>query len=159
MPNITIEYVILIPMLFVQVIVFPFVASTIASTWQENQRIATLQQVADHMASTVQQLYLTVNPGDILAGTMDHALRIPETIDSHPYTITGSLSDPPDPETPKILTFTLTLIDVDPVTATALMGPNVEWNDASVLLSDAAETLVHIQKFSDGTIVFSFGAD
>ena len=125
MPNVTIEYVILIPLLFTQVIVFPFVASTITSSWQESQRNASLQEAADHLASTVQQLYLTVNREEVLAGTITHVLRIPATIYSYPYTAMGSLSSPSDPESTRILTFTLTMEDGNTVTAAAVMGPNV----------------------------------
>jgi len=64
-PHITIEYVIFIPVLFIQIIVFPFVASMMATTWANNQREVELQNVADQLASTVQQLYLFVNREEI----------------------------------------------------------------------------------------------
>lgn len=50
MVSVTIEYVILIPLLFSQVIVFPFVASTMTSSWQDSQRDVALQDVANHLA-------------------------------------------------------------------------------------------------------------
>ena len=65
MPSVTIEYVILIPLLFTQVIVFPLVASTMTNSWQESQRDVALQDIANHVASTIQQLYLAVNRDDI----------------------------------------------------------------------------------------------
>lgn len=157
MPNVTIEYVILIPLLFIQVIIFPMVASVITSSWQESQRNAALQEVADHLASTVQQLYLTVNREEILASTISHTLRIPATIDSYPYIAIGSLSNPSDPNSTRILTFTLTMEDESTVTAVAVMGPNVMWTEDSVLQSTSANTSLEIQKFSNSTIVFSFG--
>ena len=157
MPNVTIEYVILIPLLFTQVIVFPMVASIITSSWQESQRNAALQEVADHLASTVQQLYLTVNQEEILASTITQALRIPATIDSYPYTAMGSLSNPSDPNSTRILTLTLTMEDGNMVTAVAVMGPTVIWTEESILQSNSANTSLEIQKFSNRTIVFSFG--
>ena len=157
MPNITIEYVILIPLLFTQVIVFPLVASTITSSWQETQRKVALQEAADHLVSTVQQLYLTVNREEILASTITHALRIPATIDSYPYTATGSLSSPSDPNSTRILTLTLTMDDGSTVTAAAVMGPKVIWTEDSILQSNSANASLEIQKFSNSTIVFSFG--
>lgn len=157
MPNVTIEYVILIPLLFTQIIVFPFVASTITSSWQETQRNTALQEAADHLASTVQQLYLTVNREEILAGNITHALRIPATIDSYPYTATGSLSSPSEPDSTRILTLTLTMDDRSTVTAAAVMGPNVIWTEESILQSNSANASLEIQKFSNSTVVFSFG--
>ena len=49
MVNITIEYIIMIPLLFTQVIVFPLVASTMTSNWQNSQRNVELQDAADHL--------------------------------------------------------------------------------------------------------------
>ena len=158
MVSVTIEYVILIPLLFTQVIVFPLVASTLTSSWQDSQRNIELQATADHLASTIQQLYLTVNRGEILAGNVTQASTIPLTVDSYPYTATGLLNNPSDPDSTRILTVTLTLDNVDnTVTAAAVLGPNVQWTEGSTLRSNSASASIDVQKFSNGTIVFSFG--
>jgi len=156
-PSVAIEYVILIPLLFSQVIVFPFVASTMASSWQDSQRDIELQDAADHLASTIQQLYLTINNDDILAGTVTQSSTLPVTVNSYPYTATGSLSSPSDPDSTRILTVTLTLEEVDnTVTAAAVLGPNVQWTE-STLRSNSADASIDVQKFSNSTLVFSFG--
>ena len=159
MPSVTIEYVILIPLLFTQVIVFPFVASTMTSSWQNSQRNVELQDAADHLASTIQQLYLTINNEDVLAGTVTQDLTLPVTVGSYPYTATGSLSNPSNPDSTRILTVTLTLDDVgNTVTAAAVLGPNVQWTE-STFRSTSANASIDVQKFSNSTLVFSFGAD
>jgi len=156
-PSVAIEYVILIPLLFSQVIVFPFVASTMSSSWQDSQRNIELQDAADHLASTIQQLYLTINNDDILAGTVTQSSTLPVTVNSYPYTATGSLSSPSDPESTRILTVTLTLEEVDnTATAAAVLGPNVQWT-TSTLRSNSADASIDVQKFSNSTLVFSFG--
>jgi hypothetical protein len=159
-PSVAIEYVILIPLLFTQVIVFPFVASTMASSWQDSQRDIELQDAADHLASTIQQLYLTINNEDILAGTVTQASTLPVTVSSYPYNATGSLSSPSDPDSTRILTVTLTLDEVDnTATAAAVLGPNVQWTE-STLRSNSAEASIDVQKFSNSThtiLTFSFG--
>jgi len=156
-PSVAIEYVILIPLLFSQVIVFPFVASTMSSSWQDSQRNIELQDAADHLASTIQQLYLTINNDDILAGTVTQSSTLPVTVNSYPYTATGSLSSPSDPDSTRILTVTLTLEEVDnTVTAAAVLGPNVQWTE-STLRSNSADASIDVQKFSNSTLVFSFG--
>jgi hypothetical protein len=156
-PSVAIEYVILIPLLFTQVIVFPFVASTMASSWQDSQRNIELQDAADHLASTIQQLYLTINNEDILAGTVTQASTLPVTVSSYPYNATGSLSSPSDPDSTRILTVTLTLEEVgNTATAAAVLGPNVQWTE-STLRSNSAEASIDVQKFSNSTLVFSFG--
>ena len=157
MPNITIEYVILIPLLFTQIIVFPLVASTITSSWQETQRNAALQEVADRVGSTVQQLYLTVNREEFLSGNMTHALGIQPTIDSQPYNAVGSLNNPSDPNSTRILTLTLTMEEGNKATSTVVLGSNVMWIEGSILKSHSSNASLEIQKLSNNTIIFSFG--
>ena len=158
MPSVTIEYVLLIPLLFTQVIVFPFVASTMTSSWQDSQRDVALQGAADHLASTIQQLYLTVDREVILAGNVTQASTIPLTVDSYPYTATGLLNNPSDPDSTRILTVTLTMEEMgNTVSAVAVLGPNVLWTNGSILQSNSPNASIDVQKFSNGTLVFSFG--
>lgn len=154
--SVTVEYVMLIPLLFAQVIVFPYVASTVSSNWQESQLTIELQDAADHMSSTIQQLYLTVNRDEILEGTITQASPVPVTIASYPYTAYGSLSDPPDGSA-KIFTVTLTLDDAgNTVTSSAVIGSNTKWT-SSTFRSTSADASVIVQKFSNGTLAFAFG--
>jgi hypothetical protein len=154
-PSATIEYVILIPLLFTQVIVFPLVASTMTSSWQNSQRDIELQDAADHLASTIQQLYLTVNRDEVLECTVTQASPVPVTVGSYPYDVTCSLSDPPDGYA-KVLTVSLELDDVgNTANASAVLGDKVEWID-STLRSNAADAHIKVEK-ADGTLTFSFG--
>ena len=156
MVSVTIEYVILIPLLFTQILVFPFVASTMSSSWQNSQRDIELQDVADHLASTIQQLYLTVNRDEILNGTLTQSSPVPVTVASYPYNATGSLSDPPDGYA-KILTVTLTLDDVgNTVTAATVLGPSVRLGNDSTLRSNSADASIIVVKNAT-TLTFSFG--
>ncbi|MCW4033889.1 MAG: hypothetical protein NWF03_00840 [Candidatus Bathyarchaeota archaeon] len=157
MVSVTIEYVILVPLLFTQVIVFPLVASTMTNSWQDSQRDVALQEIANHMASTIQQLYLTVNQDEILTGDITQVLTLPVTVSSYPYIATGSLSTSSDPDAAKVLTVTLTLDEVDnTVTAAAVLGPNVFWAD-STFRSTASNNVIELNKASDGNLTFSFG--
>jgi hypothetical protein len=157
-PSVTIEYVILIPLLFSQVIVFPLVASTMSNSWQNSQRDVELQDVADHLASTIQQLYLTVNRDEILAGEITQASPLPVTVASYPYSATCSLTDPLDGSA-KVLIVTLTLDGVgNTASASAVLGTNVnDWTDSTPLMSNSADACINVQKFSNDTITFSFG--
>ena len=158
MPSVTIEYVLLIPLLFTQVIVFPLVANTMTSNWQNSQRDIELQDAADHLASTIQQLYLTVNKDEVLACVVIQSSPLPVTVSSYPYNATCMLSDPPDGSA-KVLTVTLTLDDVDNIAnASVVLGTNVQWID-STLRSNSASASINVQKLDDEdhTVVFSFG--
>jgi hypothetical protein len=158
LPSVTIEYVILIPLLFTQVIVFPLVASTITSNWQDKQRDIELQDAANHLASTIQQLYLIMNRDEVLECTVTKTSPVPVTVCSYPYDAAGSLSYLSENST-RILSVTLTLDDVgNTATGAAMLGPNVTWTD-STLRSTSAAAYIKVQKFSNGTLDFSFGSD
>ncbi len=157
MVSITIEYVILIPLLFTQVIIFPLVASTMTNSWQDSQRDVALQDVANHVASTIQQLYLTANRDEILTGNINQFTNLPVSISSYPYSVTAALSSPPDPDAVRVLTVTVTLDDLDNVVnAAAVLGSNVEWVE-STLRSNSVNASINVAKDADGDLTFSFG--
>jgi len=156
-PHITIEYVILVPLLFFQILVFPFAASMMTSSWADVRREVALQDTASHLASTIQQLYLSVNRDEIVAGNITQASTVPPTIESYPYTATGNLRAPLDSNSSKVLTLTLRLEEAgNTVTATALLGPNAEW-DGGTLRSNSPDASIEVEKKLDGIIHFSFG--
>ena len=157
MVSVTIEYVIMIPLLLTQVIVFPYVASTMTSNWQNSQRNIELQDAADHLASTIQQLYLTINSEEVLTSYVTQASTLPITVASYPYTSTASLNNPPDPNATKIIKVTLTMDEVgNTVSADAVLGPNVQWIE-STFRSTSPDASINVQKFSNGSLAFSFG--
>lgn len=158
MPHVTIEHVILIPLLFAQILVFPLAASIMASNWADSYRDAALKDAANHLASTVQQLYLSVDREEISAGTITQASTLPPTVDSYPYSATGSLRSTSDPNSTKILTLSLTMeIAGNTATANAVLGSNVLWQEESTLQSNSPTASIEVQKFANGTLLFSFG--
>jgi hypothetical protein len=147
----------MIPLLFTQVILFPFVAHTMTTNWQNSQREVELQTVADHMASTIQQLYLTIDSQSVLTGYVNQSSTFPITVATYPYTATASLSNPPNPDATKFLTVTLTLDEVaNTVSADAVLGPYVQWSE-SIFRSTSSDASINVQKLSNGTLIFSFG--
>lgn len=155
MPHVTIEHVILVPLLFIQILVFPFAASMMVSIWAEAHRKVELKDAANHLASVIQQLYLSANREEILAGNITQASTLPPTISSYPYTATGSLRVS---DSSRVLTLFLTLEEVEnTVTANAVLGSNVLWMEGSVFRSNSPNASVRVQKFANGTLLFSFG--
>lgn len=158
MPHVTIEHVILIPLLFIQIIVFPLAASIMTSNWADSLRDTALKNAANNLAGTIQQLYLSVDQEEILAGNVTQASTLPPTIESHLYTAVGSLSTSADSNSSKILTLSLTLERFrNTATANAVLGPNVLWEEESVLQSNSPDASINVQKFANGTLLFSFG--
>lgn len=156
MPHMTIEYVIMIPVLFAQIIVFPFAANMMATAWTDSHREAELQDAADHLASTIQQLYLSANQKEISVGNITLASTLPPTIQSYPYTAIGTLTTA---DSTKVLTLSLTLQGTTTtVTSTALLGSNVLWTEESAFDSVSLNASIKVQKFANGTLLFSFGS-
>ena len=156
MPHLTIEYVILIPVLIAQIIVFPLAASMMTSSWVDARRDAALQGVASNLASTIQQLYLSLNREEIVAGNITQASTLPPTIESYPYIATGNLSAPLGSTSSRVLTLTLSLVGAgNTATATALLGANVRW-DGGTFRSNSLDASIKVRKFVNGTLLFSF---
>ena len=148
---------IFIPLLFAQMIVFPFAAGMIAEAWTDANREVALQNVANNLASVVQQFYLAINRETVQPGNFSQALSPQQTVVSYPYTVESSLTSTLTPNSSRLLTLTLTFDnDVGTVTANAVVGPNVLWNGASDFRSTSRHTVLRIQKFANATLALSF---
>lgn len=161
MPNVAIEQVIMIPILLLQIILFPFAANMMTTSWADSRRQVALQDAANYLGSTIQQLYLSISEGEIKAGNVTKALNLPPTIESSPYSAVGSLGPPLDPDDPddsaRVLTLSLTLQGTgNTATATITLGPDVRWIGGT-FQSSSQDASIKVQKDSDGILHFSFG--
>jgi hypothetical protein len=153
--HLTIEYVMLIPLLFAQIIVFPLVANMMASSWVNTRREAELQGAASNLASTIQQLYLSLNRKEISAGNITQASTLPPTIESYPYTANGSIASLGS-NSSSVLTLTLFLENTrNTATASALLGSNAKWA-GGIFHSNSLSASINVQKLVTGILAFSF---
>lgn len=158
MPHVAIEAVLMTPLLVVQILVFPYVASTMSSYWANATRDVTLQETASQIGSTIQQLYLSLDRIEVSTGTITQASTFPTEIDGHSYTVKGSLRTSLNPSSGKVLTLNLTLQGLgNSVAAQTSMGSNVLWNETSTFYSSSPNASIKVQKSTDGTLSFSFG--
>src|ERR1035441_11052884 len=88
MPSITIEYMIMVPVLILQIFIFPLTASVIMNTWVDSRMTIELQETAGQMGSSIQQLYYTMNHASISNGSMQINLGTPPLIEGYAYTTT-----------------------------------------------------------------------
>ncbi len=157
MPNITIEHAIMIPILLLQVFLFPLAVNTMTSAWTDARRQNVLQDAADHLGSMIQQLYFCLNQKEISAGNVTQASTLPPTIESYPYTAVVESLVSLGSDSSKILTLTLTLEDAgNTATATVTLGPNVEW-EGGVFISNSPDACIKARKSDDDVLFFSFG--
>ena len=160
MPQVTIEYMIMIPILIMQIFLFPLTAGWIMNTWVDSRRTLALQEAASHLGSSMQQIYSSLNHAAIAAGTVTNKLDIPPFIEGYAYVGNATLRTALDPalNSSKILDITLRLMGVSiEATTSVTLGQNVEWQQNSTFMSNSTYASINAEKQSNGVIRLSFG--
>ena len=158
MPHITIEYVIMVPMLILQIFLFPLMAGWLMNIWVDSRRTLALQDASSHLGSTIQQLYFSLNHETISAGTATYSPGLPPFIEDYSYIGNATLHTvSASANSSKVLTMTLTLVKTTiTVTTLVVLGPNVQWQDSS-FVSNSTHACVSAMKNANGTITLYFG--
>jgi len=129
-------------------------ASWMMDAWVVRRRETALQDVASHIGTTIQQLYFSLNREEIAAGTTTQAANVPPFIESIPYVITASNRRV---ENSTIIDLYLTMMGIGTTATTRVtLGPNVLWGQ-STFVSNSTSASIKVEKFSNGTLNFSFG--
>lgn len=159
MAHITIEYVIMVPILILQIFLFPLSANWLMNIWVDSRRTLALQEAGSHLGSTIQQIYFSLNHQTISAGTVTQNANVPPFIENQPYNGTATLTTVLDPtlNSSKILTITLRLGTFNIFSTTkVVLGPNVQWQE-STFRSNSTNACINAEKLANGTIRLSFG--
>jgi hypothetical protein len=154
--HITIEYVIMVPLLIAQIFLFPYVASIAMNSWVDSRRTLALEEVASHLGSSIQQTYLSLNYTTISAANVTNKLDVPLFIEGYAYTATAALRTG---TASKVLELTLTFeggVAISTI-ATVTLGQNVKWHD-STFVSNSINASLQAVKYSNKTIQLSFGS-
>ncbi len=148
---------IMIPILIMQIFLFPLTASLIMNGWVDSRRTLALQETAGHLGSTIQQLYSSLNHETISAGTVTNKLDTPPFVDGYAYTGNATLRTASESNSSKFLDITLKLMGTSiEGTASVTLGQNVEWVPNSTFMSNSTNAIIKAQKQSNGTIWLSF---
>ncbi|MDI6690908.1 MAG: hypothetical protein QME50_03445 [Candidatus Bathyarchaeota archaeon] len=159
MPHVTIEYVIMVPVLILQIFLFPLTASWLMNIWVDSRRTLALQEAASHLGSSLQQVYFVLNHDSISTGTVTQKANVPPFIEDYPYIGNATLKTVLDPalNSSKVLKITLKLITVGTTVKTSvILGQNVLWQE-STFVSNSTNACIRAEKFPNGTICLSFG--
>ena len=158
MAHITIEYMIMIPVLIMQIFLFPYAASVIMSTWGDSNTTIQLQTTAGHMGSSIQQLYYTINHGSMSDGSMKITLDVPPIINGHAYTTTLSHATHLDTSY-EIMNVTLKIIGANVQTSTLVtLGQNVNWTQ-NLAFNSTSHNLSLIATKNANSISISYGGN
>jgi hypothetical protein len=159
MTHITIEYMIMIPILIMQIFLFPLSANWLMNIWVDSRRTLALQDATSHLGSTIQQLYFSLNHETISAGTATYSSGLPPFIENNHYTGNATLRTVsyPASNSSKVLELTLKLAKTQITTTTSvILGPNVLWRE-STFISNSTHACVSAEKLPNGTICLYFG--
>lgn len=158
MVQITIEYMIMIPILIMQIFLFPLTAGWIMNTWVDSRQTLALQETASHLGSSIQQVYSALNHESISAGTVTNRLEVPPFIEGYAYTGNATLRAlDPAPNSSQVLDITLRFMGgrIESTTSVTL-GQNVVWQN-STFMSNSTYASIIAEKQLNGTIRLSFG--
>jgi hypothetical protein len=162
LPQITIEYMIMIPILILQIFLFPLTAGWIMNTWVDSRQTLALREIASHVGSSVHQVYSALNHESISAGTVTNSLEIPPFIEGYAYRGNASLRvlDPAAPDSSQVLDITLRFKGSQIEASTSVtLGSNVAWDEDSAFMSNSTYASLVAEKLVDGTILLYFEGD
>ncbi len=109
------------------------------------------------MATTIQQLYLSLNRPEVSAGNITQASTFPKEISGHTYEAKGLLQGSFQFGFGRVLSLNITLQDLrSTVVVQTPLGPNVLWKEESIFTSSSTDASIRVQKFVNGTLLFSF---
>lgn len=157
MPHITIEYTIMIPILITQILLLPMATSLLMNIWVESRRSLALQDVANHLGSTIQQVYFSLYRNTVSAGTFRQKVDVPPFIDNHVYLGKATLrTSGQSANSSVVLDVTLKMQDVLTSASTSVvLCQNVIWHD-STFISNSVGAGIKAEKFANGTISLAF---
>jgi hypothetical protein len=149
----------MIPILILQIFLFPIVANYMMNVWVDSRRTLVLQDAASNMGSTIQQMYFALNHPTIPAGTTSDQFGLPPYIDGYFYTANATLQ-PSSAATnsSQVLEITVRLVTTKyEVTSSVLLGSIAQWDTATTFVSNSTTASAYAEKFQNGTIRLGFG--
>jgi hypothetical protein len=159
LPQITIEYMIMVPMLILQIFLFPLTAGWMMNHWVDSRQTLALQETAGHLGSSVQQVYSALNHGSISTGTVKSRLAVSPFIEGYAYRGNASLRAA-EVNSSQFLDITLTFLGGSIATTTSVtLGSNVNWDTDSAFVSNSTNANLVAVKLANDTILFSFEGD
>jgi hypothetical protein len=161
LPQITIEYMIMIPILIMQIFLFPLTAGWIMTTWVDSRQTLALQEAASHLGSSIHQVYSALNHESISNGTVRSKLEIPSFIEGYAYTGNATLRALDSvPNSSQVLDITLRFMGGRISSTTSVtLGENVAWDQDSAFMSNSSYASLVAEKMANGTILMYFEGD
>lgn len=158
MVHVTIEYVIMAPVLIAQIFLFPLAANAFMSVWVNARRNLELQNSAILLGSVVQQLYLSLNRAVMPSGSASYVPNLPPFIEDQYYTGNATLriTSGGGSNSSRVLQIDLFLVAIGVSASTSVvLGNNAVWHD-STFISNSNNACVSAEKSPNGSISLWF---
>jgi len=151
----------MIPVLIMQIFIFPIVATAIMNTWIDSRINLQLQEITGHLGSSIQQMYYTMNHASVSSGSLTIELDIPSSIvDGNNYyhyniTLQHALGSENPENHVQVMNLTLNFVNTQGEASTLItLGENAYWND--ITLNRNSISFINATKTS-GAIWLSLG--
>ena len=143
---------IMIPILIMQIFLFPLTASLIMNGWVDSRRTLALQETGSHLGSSIQQLYSSLNHESISTGDVMNKLDTPPFIYGYAYKGSAAVRNASNPNSARVLDITLTLMGTRlEATSSVTLGQNVLWGNTT-LMSNSTFAGISAAKLPNGAI-------
>jgi hypothetical protein len=149
----------MIPILILQIFLFPIVANYLMNVWVDSRNTLVLQDAASNMGSTIQQMYSALNHATTPEGTTSDQFGLPSYIDGYFYTANATLQ-PSGGGTNSSQVLEITVIMATTTyeaTSSVLLGSVVQWDSTTTFVSNSTNAGAFGEKFQNGTIMLGFG--
>jgi hypothetical protein len=150
---------IMIPVLILQIFLFPLATNVLMNVWVDSRKTLALQEAASHLGSAVQQLYFSLNHPTIPVNTvLKYSPGLPPFIENYYYEGNATLKAVLEPglNSSQVLEITLRLATTrTTATSSVILGSDVSWED-STFVSNSTDACVSAVKL-DQTITLRFG--
>ncbi len=151
MVQVTIEYMILTPVLIMLIFLLPFTANAAMNTYVSSRQTLELQKVAGHLGSAIQQVYFSLNHETVAAGTISSDTGVPPLLEGYKFTL-NCTSRLAVESGATVVDIKLKLSGSGATTITSVtLGQNVEWTD-SYFWSDSTTASITATKNPDPNI-------
>ena len=156
MVQITIEYMIMVPLLILQIFLFPLTAGWMMTHWVDSRQTLALQETASHLGSSIQQVYSALNHQSISAGTVRSKLAVTAYIEGYAFAGNASLRVA-EANSSQFLDITLKFMGNSiETTSSVTLGANVNWDADSAFMSNSTYANLVAEKLSNDTILMYF---
>ena len=158
MAHVTVEYMIMVPVLILQIFIFPLAAASLMGAWSGSRMSLQLEEISGDMGSSMQQLYYTMNHESISSGTITTSITVPTSIqdgsNGHNYRITLTNATNPGSSV-MVMNLTLTLMGAKgSASSIVTLGTNAAWPNNSTFYSNQVNEICANK--TSGIITLSF---